>query len=244
VTTLNSQPQPYLGEIAKMKIERDDEFRQQLLDKIAAREFHERIGTHQSDLVYCLNKQALRRLKPLPNTDEDVLLFSIGYATQRWLTGQDEDEPEKEVDGIIVTLDAVADGLPWELKASYMSANKSVEESIHYIRQVMAQCYVTKTLVGRLSKFELMGDYKWIFGKKEEKAVAKRPTLSAWKLEFTQKELDDFWEWLKERKKLFEGILETGKLLPPAVALASGMAWECGRCERRGIDCRKEETDV
>jgi len=90
-----------------MKILPDLEFRAQILKQIAEREFYERKGTHGSDLIYCLNKQALRKLKPIPNTDEEILTFSIGWATQRWLTGATRDVPEIEKDGIIVTLDAL-----------------------------------------------------------------------------------------------------------------------------------------
>lgn len=225
-----------------MEIVEDKVFRLWMLEKIATREFKERTGVHQSDLVYCLNKQALRKLKPLPNTDEEVLIFSIGWATQRWLTGQAEDEPEKEVDGITVTLDALIDDVPWELKATYQSAGKAIEENIHWLRQIMSQCYVTGTTAAYLSRFEIMGDWKWVFGKKEEKAVAKRPTLHCFRLEFSKAELAHFWQgFMIPRRGLYVQILETGKLLPPAIALASGQEWECGWCAYRGKECRKEE---
>lgn len=229
-----------------MEIIENKEFRQQILDRIAKREFYERTGIHCSDLIYCLNKQALRKLKPIPNTDEEILIFSVGWSTQRWLTGKDEDEPEREVDGIIVTLDALrrelveehpsdrtkayAKEVPWELKATYQSSTRPIEENIHWIRQIMAQCYVTHTTSACLSRLEIMGDWKFVFGKKEEKATAKRPTLHAYKLEFTLLELDKFWQWMKERKVLYEEILRTSVLMPKIVALASGMPWECSFC--------------
>lgn len=90
-----------------MNIVEDLVFRAQLLQRIGDREFKERTGVHCSDLIYCLNKQALRRIHPTANTEREILLFSLGWATQRWLTSQAEDEPEKEVDGIIVTCDAL-----------------------------------------------------------------------------------------------------------------------------------------
>lgn len=228
-----------------MEIYESPTFRQWMLDKIAQREFQERTGIHQSDLVFCLNKSALRRLKPLPTTDEEVLLYSIGWATQRWLTGQEEDEPEIEKDGIIVTLDATtSDGEPWELKATYQSANKDIQENIHWIRQLMAQCYVTGKLSATLSRFGIMGDWKWVFGKKEEKAVAKRPQLHAYRFVFTQQELDDFWVWMRHRKKELERCLEERKLRPPVVALASGMSWECNYCPYNGRECTSAQGDV
>jgi len=223
-----------------LKITSDPDFRAQILKQIAEREFYERKGTHGSDLIYCLNKQALRKLKPIPSTDEQILTFSVGWATQRWLTGTFEPDKEYEVDGIVVTPDQMMvsyrdkERMPWELKATYQSGNKAIEENIHWMRQLMAECYVTGSTTAILSRFEIMGDWKFVFGKKEEKATAKRPTLSAWRVEFTQEELDSFWEWMKDRKMRYENLLagypETGLLLPKVVALASGQEWECGWC--------------
>jgi len=222
-----------------MKIDPCPEFRKQLLERIAKREFRERTGVHSSDLIYCLNKQALRRLKPKSIGENELLLYSLGWSTQRWLTGQDEDEPEVEVDGIIVTADAVVpegqSKAAWELKCTFQSSNKPIEESIHWVRQMMAQCYVIGTKVAYLTRLEVMGNWRSIFGKKEEKALPEnqKPTLSAFRLEFTKEELEANWRWMKNRKEQFEQILKTGILLPRAQALASGMEFECDRCPYR-----------
>ncbi len=90
-----------------MEIKVDEKFRAWILNKIREREFSVREGTHQSDLVYCLNKSAFRRLYPQEDTDQETLLFSVGFSTQRWLTGVEQDVPQIEKDGIIVTLDAI-----------------------------------------------------------------------------------------------------------------------------------------
>jgi hypothetical protein len=222
-----------------MQITPDPEFRKVMLDKIAQREFHERKGIHQSDLTYCLNKQALRRLDPRPITDSDLLLFSLGYMSQRWLTGQDNDMPEEEQDGITVTLDSTWENIPWELKATFTNSTKSVEENLPWLRQIMAQCYITGKTTAKLSRLEIMGNWKSIFGKKEEKDLPdnRKPTLSTWRLEFTVDELCRNWEWLLSRKRQFEEILSTGKLLPMAVAVPSGQQYECERCVYRGNSC-------
>ena len=224
-----------------MNIVEDIEFRASLLKQIAEREFSVRTGIHQSDLVYCLNKSALRRRVGEETTDKEVLLFSLGWATQRWLTGKDEDEPEKEVDGIKVTCDAVKGIVPWELKCTFQSSAKPIEDNPHWIRQIMAQCYVQKTPVAYLSRLELVGNWKSIFGKKEEKNMPEneKPTLHAFRLEFTQDELDRNWAWLRERKELFLQVIETGTLLPKAIALPSGQAWECDWCKFK-LECEGE----
>ena len=235
-----------------MKIIEDLGFKKQLLDKIAQREFYERTGTHGSDLIHCLNKQALRKLKPKEPTESEILIYSLGWASQRWLTGSFEPDEEYEVDGIKVTPDAVYpnyEACPWELKATYQSSNKAIIENLHWLRQIMAQCKVTGTTVAYLSRLEIMGDWKWVFKPKgfkdwseaDQKAFEKEhphPTLSAVRLEFTQEEIDRNWDWMKERKVLFEAILETSILLPRVQALASGQDWECAFCPYHGVECR------
>ncbi len=202
-----------------MQVERDLKFEAELVRRMAEAEFSERTGTHITDLCYCLNKQALRRLNPLPTTRHEILLYSMGWATQRWLTGKSTDEDEIEVDGIKVTLDAFV-AHPWELKCSFQSNAKPVQENTAWVHQILAQCYVKKDTIAWLSRFELMGDWKH-----------EKPTLSAWRFEFTQEELDDNWEWAKSRRDLFEEILETKKLLPANLALPVGQTWECKYCK-------------
>lgn len=213
-----------------MEIVRDFEFEKHLIDTIAEREFGgERTGIHQSDLNYCLNKQALRKFTNYQNTQNEILLFSMGWSTQRWLTNRDEDEEPLIVDGITVTKDAEYNGLPWELKASYESSKKAIDGQAARMRQVMAQCYVSGTCSARITRFEIMGDW----GK-----ISPRPTLSAWHVTFTPEELERNWEWFKQRKQLYEKLLETKELLPRALALPPGGAYECGRCPFYDKECK------
>jgi len=231
-----------------MQIVPAEQFKQELLRRINDREFKERTGVHCSDLIYCLNKQALRRLKPLPTSEDNLLLFSLGWATQRWLTGQDEDESGEEQNGIIVTLDAFHEGVPWELKASFQSSERPIEENQHHIRQVMAQCYITGTTEAYLSRLEIMGDWKSIFKVKGYKDLTaedkmaydlahRKPTLHAFKLTFTPDELARNWAWLCDRRDKFQHILDTSKLLPKVEAIPSGQEFECGYCPYKGKEC-------
>jgi hypothetical protein len=188
----------------------------------------------------CLNKQVLRRKFPLPPNKHDILLFSLGWSTQRWLTGASKDEDSVEIDGIKVTLDAIAQ-YPWELKCSFQSSAKPVEENLAWVRQVMAQCYVKKSLSARITRFELMGNWKSIFGKKEEKGLPEnqKPDLHAFRFDFDQSELDDNWIWAKVRRDEFNKMLAGGLLLPRALSLPGKETWECDYCppEYKGIKC-------
>jgi len=157
------------------------------------------------------------------------------------LTGKGEDEPEKEVDGIKVTLDALRNGVPWELKATFKSSERVIEEELSWLRQIMCQCKVTGTTSASLSRLEICGNWKSIFGKKEDKALPEnqKPTLSAWSLTFSQTEIDANWEWMKERRDIYLQALAEGELLSQGVALPIGHAWECDEkyCEFKGKEC-------
>ena len=132
--------------------------------------------------------------------------------------------------------------IPFELKATFQSSERPIAENISWLRQLMAQAYVLEVESAVLSRLELMGNWKSVFGKKEEKHLPenKKPTLHAYRLEFARSELEENWRWLKERKKLFETILETKNILYRGVALAQGMDWECAYCVFNGKGCPAE----
>jgi len=214
-----------------MILTEDNEFKGQLIAKIAEREFTERTGIHSSDVNYCLNKSAMRKLFPLPVDEDDLLLFSMGWSTQRWLTGKEEDAPSLTKDGITVTCDVIkTDGSPWELKSTYQSSKRPITDNTHWFRQIMAQCFVTGATSAHLSRLEIMGD--WSFPKKGSTERPKHPTLHAYRLEFTPEELARNWEWMQERKGLLQKLLDGGELLPKVIALPPAQEYECERCPR------------
>lgn len=237
-----------------MEITLDPKFREKILKKIHDREFGIREGIHQSDLNYCLNKSAFRRLYPQEDTEQETLTFSMGYATQRWLTGQGKDQPEVEVDGIKVTLDCV-DGdattpIPWELKATYASSNKPVEENVAWLRQIAAQCKVTGTTEAILTRLCTMGNWTWVWNRDPKPAKlqqleeeygehwADHPTLQAYHIRFTPEEIRDIWAWYLGRRALFVRVLQTGIPLPKAIALPRGQEYECERCKYK-LECER-----
>jgi len=181
-------------------------------------------------------------------TETEVLTFSIGWSTQRWLTGKDEDEEGIELDGIIVTPDVILDGCPWELKATYMSVGRPIAENLHWIRQIMAQCKVTGKTTARLSRLGIMGDWKWVYKPKGYKdwceedqeafqAEHPHPVLDAYRLEFTEDEVDANWNWLLQRKDTYETIVDTGELVSRSTCLPSGMEFMCSRCKYKPAVC-------
>lgn len=123
-----------------------------------------------------------------------------------------------------------AELIPYELKTTYMSSNRPIEGSTAWVRQIMAECYVTGSTVAYLTRFCIMGNWKI--------AEGNRPTLQAYRLEFTQDELERNWQWFLERKEDFLRIIESGELLPRAVALPRGEDYECKYCHYDEKECK------
>ncbi len=132
--------------------------------------------------------------------------------------------------------------IPLELKATYQSTSKAIEENIPWIRQVAAQCCVVGSKKAYLSRFALMSNWSWVYKpSKPEKIAAlvskwgenylEHPTIEVYSLEFTKAELDKVWAWFLDRKELFQKVISTGVPLPKAIALPSGQEWECERCK-------------
>ena len=216
-----------------MKISEDLKFKKDIIQRISDKEFSERTGVHCSDLLYCLNKQALRRLMPLEPDEHEILLYSLGWSTQRWLTDERADEPSRTVDGITVTCDELWQDIPWELKCTFQSSERPIADNDSWLKQIMAQCKVIGKTSAHLTRLELAGNWKSIFGRKEEKNLPEnqKPTLHAYLLEFTPEEIEDNWLWLKRRADLFTELMEGESLLPVQMALPDpSHRWECDYC--------------
>lgn len=136
----------------------------------------------------------------------------------------------------------IVDAIPFEIKDTDQSSTRAIEENIAWVRQVMNQCYVVGSCTGKLSRMCNLGNWKWVYRPKDPVKIQalvdtfgkdwmEHPTLSAWRMDFTQDELDRHWKWMLSRKQLFEEILLSGKLLPKLQALASGTEWKCKWCK-------------
>jgi hypothetical protein len=83
-----------------------------------------RTGTHVSSLIYCLTKEYLSRHDPLPVTEEEVVMYAIGFGLERLILHRNRVEPF-EVDGITLSLDGTALGLGVDVKTTRMAPTSS-----------------------------------------------------------------------------------------------------------------------
>lgn len=143
-----------------------------------------------------------------------------------------------------------AEALILEVKDTDTSSTKDLLDSPQYIRQLAAQCKVMGTTTAILCRMENLGNWRWVYRPKNPEKIAElvaefgenwaeHPTITVFRVEFNQQEIDQFWAQFVARRDLFSRILETSALLPKHLAQwDTSMDWECGYCEHKGGLCQ------
>jgi len=107
------------------------------------------------------------------------------------------------VDGIVGSPDGVGDD-PWgevdfvneEYKLTWKSSNNPIESNWYYITQFKSYCKMLGTRVTVVRIIYVVGDYK-----------GSGPQYFTYRLEFTQKEIDENWAYIRQFA-INEGMLE------------------------------------
>ena len=175
----------------------------------------ERSGIHVSHLIYCLTKSYYELTDPLPPTDNEVMLFSLGFGLENLLLREESHSVTGELDGIKYSPDFVplSSGKA-ELKTTRMSTGKAFPET--WLEQIMAYSYAEKLLQYDLVVLHITGNYKPPF-----------PQIAGYRLTFEQIELDNNWANLLKRKMVLVVALES-KTPPPHGVWCKD--WECKFC--------------
>lgn len=182
---------------------------------------------HVSHLIYCLTKGYYELTDPLPPTDNEVMLFAIGFGLENILLREESHVETGEVDGIKYSPDFVPlSAGKAELKTTRQATGKPFPET--WLEQIMAYSYAEKLLEYDLVVLHITGNYKPPF-----------PQIVGYRLTFEQVELDANWANLLKRKMVLTVALET-KTPPPARVWCKvdnkGVYWECKFC-RYAIRC-------
>lgn len=187
-----------------------------------------REGVHLSTLIYCLTKSFLDNQHQVDPTDEEVMLFSLGLGLQ------DEFTPKEaaaavvyEEDGITFSPDITLhlhSERPTEyveMKTTRISSEKgSFPDS--WVEYMMGGCFMRKVNTYDLSVLHMMGNYKPPF-----------PVIKSYRLEFTDDELFDNWDYITHRRDVYCEALKIGKAPTPGEWCKD---WECKNC-RFKIQC-------
>lgn len=196
-----------------------------------------RTGMHVSDLTHCLTKSYWNRVDPVQPGDDEVVLWSVGWALERVLISRLHVEPIT-VDGITGTPDFQLDGVPADLKSTRMAPSSSAGCA------VCGEPYVghTKGKNGHVYEkapaipFQLPETWKrqfmsycWMVGSTKFVVVIVHiipATVQVLELRFTEGELEENWQWMVDRSNVLESMFAAQDPMP----FQWNEPWECERC--------------
>lgn len=199
-----------------MELNVNPAMREWVLDRLTSEYRTPKPTPHSTQLIYCLTNSYYELYDPLPLTERELLLFSVGFGMERVLLGKTKDSPLK-VDGIYVSPDFMMVEGEWgELKTTRMKppahgAEMPLPEG--WVKQIKAYCHCIGVTHYNLAVLHVI-----------------QPALTTWRLDFTPEELLENWEWIKYRLATLVGYI--GDVEPP-IPFTYNMEWECGYCNYR-----------
>lgn len=224
-----------------MIIESAPDLRVALLNRVRTEYMigQQREGLHVSSLIYCLSKALYEATDPLPPTDREVELWSIGFGLERVFLPGLQEEP-LEMDGITGTPDFTL-GILSDLKSTRMAPGSSAgcaecgEPYRGHTVITTGHAYVKAPAL----PFEIPEGwrrqfmaYRWMknqAGEPEyEFAVSIihliQPLLQVLRLIFTHNELVENWQWILMRADQYLSMKAANDPQP----FLHMNEWECG----------------
>ena len=180
-----------------------------------------RQGLHLSSLIYCLTKAAFdERQGRITPTDEETMLFSLGYGLQGVLTPAAADTPVYEKDGITFSPDMIlkiGDTELGEVKTTRASSKKIMagEFPETWLEYMKAGCFIREQNTYNLIVLCMMGNYSPPF-----------PSIHGFTFSFEDDELFETWDYVMCRKVV---LLTNDRNTVPA-PYKYCKDWECKGC--------------
>ena len=185
-----------------------------------------REGIHLSSLVYCRTRAFLDYHQSIEPTDQEVMLFSLGYGLQDVLTPKDAEAPIFTKDGVTYSPDMLfslngEDNLV-EIKTTRMS-EKTLADSLPetWLEYIKGGCFIRAVNTYDLAVLLMMGNYHPPF-----------PLLKCETLLFDDDELFDNWGEMLKRKAVLEEAISSNK---PPYPFQNCQEWECKNCRYRMV---------
>src|SRR3990167_1676449 len=184
-----------------------------------------RESNHLSTYVYCRTKAFLDQKQTIEPTDDEVMLFALGYGLQDVLTPKSAKAPKYEVDGIIYRPDMSFTPAPAEVEqlvelkttrrsAKYHFVDEEIPET--WLEYMMGGCHLRGTTQYDLIVLYMMGAYSPPF-----------PQMYSDTFFFDEEEIEDNWQMLLQRKQVLDTALATGQMPTP---FQNNYSWECRFC--------------
>jgi CRISPR/Cas system-associated exonuclease Cas4 (RecB family) len=198
-----------------MYYQRDDYLGEQLLTE-AWEEFEDSTREHPSvtDLIYCLTRKYYDVTNPgvVEVSPQTKMMFIIGLGLESvLLTKRRMVFAAGEKYGIHYHIDSLDRDVLVELKTTRMSAKTTPDQFPEsWVTQLKSYCYLAETTQAKVAVLHIIP-----------------PALNTWEIQFTREELDDHWEWMLKRKRVWDKAVETEIAPAPFVY---NLDWECKNC--------------
>lgn len=214
-----------------MRVQNNDQLADRLLAEMVEDDAEDRSAMHPSvtDLIYCLTQSYYNYIAPvkLESTRQTKIYFLTGLGLERNLLRQrKKKQGYGQYWGVHFHVDTVDEELV-ELKSTRMSVKKvETEIPMRWLRQIMSYLMPLNELEGRLEAelaviYLIPGDFR------------------VYRLTFTQEELDANWEWMMERKQVWDESETTG--VPPE-QFKWNESWECDSCQWKMVCDMRERN--
>lgn len=203
----------------------NDELKRRMLTALADRwkilEIRE--PNHLSSYVGCRTRTFLDHKGAISPTDQEVMLFALGYGLQDVLTPPDSKEITHTKEGIIYRPDMT---LPWqfgeqllEMKTTRKSAKNHYIDSfipLTWLMYMKGGCYIADKTQYDLVVLYMMGNYAPPF-----------PEIYADTFIFEPYEIEENWAEIMQRKAVLDRAIESNE---PPTPFRHCYDWECGYC--------------
>ena len=181
-----------------------------------------REGIHISSLIGCLTRSFFDTSEgKIDPTPEELQLFALGYALQDVITPKKALTPLIQLEGITYRPDFTIKMTKtdfYEIKTTRMSQNKgdNFDFPEAWLEYMKGGCFMSNRNDYDLAVWFLMGNYKPPF-----------PTIKGYHFTFDDDELNDNWDYITQRKFIYESCLADGT--PPA-PYKWNKEYECKNC--------------
>jgi len=178
---------------------------------------------HLSSYVYCRTKGFLDQKQAIEPTDEEVMLFALGYGLQDVLTPKDATAEVHEFEGIMYRPDMTITRADVERLQELKTTRKSAKQHylddyipLTWLAYMMGGCKIRGTNQYDLIVLYMMGNYSPPF-----------PQIYADTFYFTNEEIEDNWLIIQYNKGVLDYALAKNK---PPTPFQHCYDWECKNC--------------
>ncbi len=207
-----------------MLITKNDQLAHELLAEFGQRYAEDRTRQHPSvgDLIRCVTRSFYDMHQPVEQTDQTNVYFLIGLGLEEAILGQRQQlKRNGAYDGVYYHLDSLDAGW-FELKSTRISPTARKDGSSPggaegYLQHGFAlRQFLSYAKTQGLTELDL--GIIWLV----------QGQFDVYHVTFSQEEVDTNWEWLVQRRDVFNAAMEAG--VAPT-AFKYNETWECTGCQ-------------